>query len=76
MKLLKEMMLDIVNGFKKMFIGFGICLVSLAIVWGVISGGLTIFGEMDFTWWNVPCWVIDLCAVAGCIGQGSNSPIE
>ena len=67
--LLKELLLDIVHGYKKMFMGIGIALIGCALVWGIISAILTIVGTIDFKWWNVPCWVLALSGIAGCIGQ-------
>ena len=65
----KEMLLDIAHGYKKMFMAIGIVLIACACVWGTISAILTIAGEMDFKWWNVPCWVLTLSGIAGCFGQ-------
>lgn len=65
----KELLLDIMYGYKKIFIKLGIFLLAFACVWGVISGILTIAGEMDFQWWNVPCWLLAFSGIAGCFGQ-------
>ena len=65
----KDLLLDIAYGYKRIFIALGLAMLACAIVWGVISAGLTIAGTIDFQWWNIPCWVIDVSALAGCLGQ-------
>ena len=65
----KEMFLDIIYGYKKIFVWLGIAVLALACVWGVISGVLTIAGAMDFQWWNTPCWLLAVSGIAGCFGQ-------
>ena len=67
--MVKELLLDIAHGYKKMFMGIGIALFACAFLWGIISAILTIAGKMDFKWWYVPCWVLTLSGIAGCFGQ-------
>ena len=66
---IKEMLIDIAYGFKRMFMAIGVFLLAMSAVWGIISAVLTIFGEIEFRWWNIPCWVLVVCALAGCFGQ-------
>lgn len=66
---IKELLLDVVYGFKKMFMAIGVFLLAGSVVWGTISGLLTIFGAFEFRWWNIPLWVLVVCALAGCFEQ-------
>ena len=66
---IKELLLDVVYGFKKMFIAIGFFLLGVSVVWGIISALLTVFGSIEFRWWNIPCWVLVVCMLAGCVGQ-------
>ena len=66
---IKELLIDVVYGFKKMFMAIGVFLLAMSTVWGIISALLTIFGSIEFRWWNIPFWVLVLCALAGCFGQ-------
>ena len=66
---IKELFLDVVYGFKKMFMAIGIFLLAMSAVWGVISAMLTIFGSIEFRWWNIPSWVLVVCVLAACLGQ-------
>ena len=66
---IKELLLDVVYGFKKMFMAIGVFLLACSVVWGVISGLMTIFGAIDFRWWNIPFWLLVICSLAACFGQ-------
>jgi len=66
---IKELFLDMVYGFKRMFMVISIFLLVMSVVWGVLSALLTIFGAIEFRWWNIPSWVLVVCALAGCLGQ-------
>lgn len=67
---IKELLLDMACGFKRMFMAIGVFLLAMSAVWGIISALLTIFGEIEFQWWNIPFWVLVVCALAACFGQG------
>ena len=69
---IKELLLDVVYGFKKMFMAIGVFLLAMSVVWGIISALLTIFGKIEFRWLNIPFWVLVVCAIAGCLGQNRN----
>jgi hypothetical protein len=66
---IKELFLDVVYGFKKMFMAIGVILLVVSVVWGTTSALMTIFGEIEFQWWNIPFWVLNVCVLAGCFGQ-------
>lgn len=66
---IKELFLDMVYGFKKMFMVIGAFLLGMSMVWGIISVLWTIFGSIEFRWWNIPFWMLDVCALAECLGQ-------
>jgi len=66
---IKELLLDLVYGFKKMFMAIGVFLLAMSVVWGMISALLTIFGSIEFQWWNIPFWVLLVCAFAAGLGQ-------
>jgi len=66
---IKEILLDVLYGFKKLFMAIGVFLLAGAVVWGVISGLMTIFGAIEFRWWNIPFWVMVVCSLAACFGQ-------
>ena len=66
---IKELLLDVLHGFKKMFMVIGVFLLGMSMVWGILSALMTIFGVIDFRWWNIPFWVLIVCALAGCVGQ-------
>lgn len=69
---IKELLLDMAYGFKKMFMVIVVFLLAMSVVWGIISALLTIFGTIEFRWWNIPSWVLVVCALAGCLGQDRN----
>lgn len=66
---IKELFLDVLYGFKKMFMAIGVFLLAMSAVWGTISALMTIFGAIEFRWWNIPFWALVVCALAGCFGQ-------
>lgn len=66
---IKEMFLDALRGFKKLLMATGLFLLACAVLWGVISGFMTIFGAIEFRWWNIPCWALVVFSLAACIGQ-------
>ena len=66
---MKDMLLDILYGLKPMAKAIGLCMLVAAVVWGIVSGLWTIFGEIDFSWWNLPCWILVVAVIAGCFGQ-------
>lgn len=69
MPYIKEFLLDMVCGFKRMFVVIGFFLLAMSIVWGIISALMTICGSIEFQWWNIPFWVFVVCVLAGCLGQ-------
>lgn len=66
---IKEFLLDMLYGFKKMFMAIGLFLLACSVVWGTISGLMTVFGAIEYRWWNIPFWVLVVCMLAGCFGQ-------
>lgn len=66
---IKELLIDALYGFKKMFMAIGVFLFAGSVVWGIISGLMTIFGAIEYRWWNIPCWVLVVFAIAVCFGQ-------
>lgn len=66
---IKEFLLDMLYGFKKMFMAIGLFLLACSVVWGIISGLMTVFGAIEYRWWNIPFWVLVVCALAACFGQ-------
>lgn len=68
-RLIEEMFLDAIHGFKKLLMVTGLFLLACAVLWGVISGLMTIFGAIEFRWWNIPCWALAVFSLAACFGQ-------
>lgn len=66
---IKELLLDMVRGFIRLFIVIGVCLLAMSMMWGILSAILTIVGSIKFQWWYIPCWVLIVCVLAGCLGQ-------
>lgn len=64
----EKLLSDIGYGYKKMFMAIGFFILVCAMAWGFISAILTVVGAMKFQWWNIPCWVLALTAIAGCFG--------
>ena len=54
---------------KKMFMAIGAFLLGMSMLWGIGSAVFTIFGIIEFRWWNIPFWVLIVCALALCVGQ-------
>ena len=68
---MKEIMNDIIAGYKKLIIVIGVCVVFSAAIEGVISLIQLCIGKCEFNWWYIPCWLIDLSIFAGCLGVNS-----
>ena len=68
-----EMFNDVIEG----FIIMAKILLSLAIIAGtaigIFSAILVAIGKLPFSWWFVPCWIVDLIAIAGAVGSASNN---
>lgn len=68
-----DMLNDVLDGFI-IIAKIILCLAMIAsIVIGVFSAILVAIGKLPFSWWFVPCWIVDLIAVAGAVGSASNN---
>lgn len=68
-----ELLHDVLDG----FIIMAKILLSLVVIAGtaigIFSAILVAIGKIPFSWWFVPCWIIDLFIIAGAVGSASNN---
>lgn len=63
-----ELIKTIIRGYKRILFGIFLLIIAGAAIWGFISIILIIDGEVQFSWWYLPCWILLLSVIAGAIG--------
>lgn len=59
---------QILLGYKKMFAIIASLLLCAGIMCGIVASILMAASKISFSWWYLPCWLLDLTAIAGAIG--------
>ena len=67
----RDMMSDVLHGFKVIGYMLGSVVIGLGFLWGILSAMLVLTGKITFTWWMLPCWIEVLIIIAGAIGNAS-----
>ena len=65
----RDMMGDVLHGFIIIGTVLGYLIFAVGLGWGIISAILVLAGRLAFAWWLLPCWILLLITIAGCIGS-------